>query len=193
MARQPRNEVAGSTYHVTIHSVAEAAMVRTDRDRQLLVETLAETVTRYGWRCLGFCVLDTHYHLLVTTPEANLGRGMQYLNGTYAQTFNRRHGRRGHLFSARYWSKRVTSEAQLLLSVRFIARNAFRAGITFHPRLDRWSSYPRVIGTMSRWAFVAKTTLLEHFGRHPVAAVRRLIAFIEGRDSRPGDRRDAPF
>jgi REP element-mobilizing transposase RayT len=112
MARQPRNESAGSTYHVTIHGVADTAIVRTDRDRTILVESFAETAKRYRWQVIALAILDTHYHALVHTPEATLGAGMQYLNGTYAQGFNRRHGRRGHLFGARYFSKAIESEAQ---------------------------------------------------------------------------------
>ena len=38
-------------------------------------------------------LLGTHYHLLVETPEPTWHRGMQRLNGPYAQAFNRRHTR----------------------------------------------------------------------------------------------------
>ena len=43
-----------------------------------------------------------HVHLLVETPAANLGEGIQRLHGRYAQTFNERHRRSGHLFQGRY-------------------------------------------------------------------------------------------
>jgi len=85
MARQPRNEIAGSIYHVTIRAVADTVIVRTDRDRQILLETFATVARRYRWDILAIAVLDNHYHLLVYTPLETLGAGMQYLNGTYAQ------------------------------------------------------------------------------------------------------------
>jgi putative transposase len=178
MARPLHHEEPDAIYHVTIHSVAEATIVRDDRDRQELVRAIHRTVKRFGWRCLAVSVLDTHYHMLVTTPDANLAAGMQYLNGTYAQGFNRRHGRRGHLFRERYRRKRVKTEAHLLLTVRYIARNRVEAGVVRHPRVDAWSSYPGVIGNARCWPFIARGQLLGYFGR-PERAEESLVAFVE--------------
>jgi len=182
MARKPRNEAAGSTYHVTIHAVADTVMVRTDRDRSILVESFAETAKRYGWQVIALAILDTHYHALVFTPEATLGAGMQYLNGTYAQGFNRRHGRRGHLFGARYFSKPIENEAHLLLTIRYIALNGFNAGLVDHPRSDAWNSYPRVLGARGHWPFIARATLLRFFSPRRQTAFRKLIFLVEARD-----------
>jgi putative transposase len=182
MARQPRNEVAGSIYHVTIHAVDDTVIVRSDRDRSILVESFAKAATRYDWQILALAILDTHYHVLVHTPEATLGAGMQYLNGTYAQAFNRRHGRKGHLFGARYFSKRIESQAHLLLTIRYIALNDFNAGLADHPRNDRWNSYPRVLGTLARWPFIARATLLGYFSPRPRTALRELVFIVEARD-----------
>jgi len=35
------------------------------------------------------CLMSNHYHLLIETPEANLSRGMQLLNGVYTQRLTR--------------------------------------------------------------------------------------------------------
>ena len=37
--------------------------------------------------------MDNHFHLLVETPEPNLGRGLQWLNTSDCVWFNRRHQR----------------------------------------------------------------------------------------------------
>jgi REP element-mobilizing transposase RayT len=182
MARQPRNEIAGSLYHVTIHAVAATVMVRTDFDRRILLQTFATVARRYGWEILAIAILDNHYHALVYTPQATLGAGMQYLNGTYAQGFNRRHGRKGHLFGARYHSKRIETEAHLLLTVRYIALNGFNAGLADHPRHDRWNSYPRVIGAFTKWNFIAVQRLLALLNPRPRNAYRDLILLVEGGD-----------
>jgi len=182
MARQPRNEIAGSIYHVTIRAVADTVIVRTDRDRQILLETFATVARRYRWDILAIAVLDNHYHLLVYTPLETLGAGMQYLNGTYAQGFNRRHERKGHLFGGRYKSKRVETQAYLLLAIRYIALNGFNAGLADHPRNDRWNSYPRVVGSFTRWYFVSVQRLLALLAPTRQAGLRKLILLVEGRD-----------
>jgi REP element-mobilizing transposase RayT len=180
MARQPRNEIAGSIYHVTTHDVAETAIVRNNRHRKSLVQTFAQHAVRdlQGVRT----ILDNHYHALIRTPETTLGRGMQYLNGTYAQAFNRRHERKGALFGGRYKSKRVETDAHLRMTIRYIALNGFNAGIADHPRADRWNSYPRTVGAMARWPFIARAKLLSYLGPSRQVAFRRLILLVEGRD-----------
>jgi REP element-mobilizing transposase RayT len=57
-------------------------------DRIRFLEILADVVARYGWICHAYCLMTNHYHLLIETPEANLSRGMQLLNGVYTQWFN---------------------------------------------------------------------------------------------------------
>ncbi len=179
MPRQPRENEPGATYHVTIHAVADGTIVRTDTDRSELVRRVGVVAARKGWVCLAFCILDTHYHLLVTTPEANLSDGMQLLNGTYAQGFNRRHGRKGHLFRERFRPRRIRNDAHLLLTVRYIALNSMKADMVDVPTSDPWSSYAGVVGVATCWPFIARSELLRHFG--PAAtAVQVLRDFVEG-------------
>jgi putative transposase len=62
------------------------------------VATVVRVVDRYGWICHAYVVMHNHFHLLVETPLPNLSLGMRQLNGLYAQWFNRRHNRSGHVF-----------------------------------------------------------------------------------------------
>ena len=54
-----------------------------------------------SWRCLTYCLMGNHIHLLIETPKPNLRDGMQRFHGDYAQRFNRRHKRVGHVFQGR--------------------------------------------------------------------------------------------
>jgi len=179
MARPLREEEPGATYHVTCHAVADATIVRDDEDRAKLVSTIANVVGRQRWICLAVCVMDTHLHLLVTTPDPNLAEGMCLLNGRYAQSFNRCHGRRGHLFRERYRPTRVASDAHLLLTVRYIARNPLEPRLADHPCDYRWSSYAGVVGAAPCWPFVSQAAVLEHVGNGQ-DALRLLREFVEG-------------
>jgi hypothetical protein len=46
--------------------------------------------------------MPNHYHLLVRTPDANVSRAIQWLNGSYGMWYNRSHNRSGHLFGERF-------------------------------------------------------------------------------------------
>jgi putative transposase len=176
MPRPLRDEQPGMTYHVTSNAVADARLVRDDGDRQRFLVQLQTVAEGLGWSCLAVCLLDTHYHLLVTISEANLARGMQRLNGSYAQFFNRKYGRKGHLFGGRYYGGKVLTPGHLVMAVRYIARNARDKGAD--PARYPWSSYPGLIGTRPCWPFIAKAKVLELFGSAE-AAVRLLRDFIE--------------
>jgi putative transposase len=176
MPRPLRDEQPGMTYHVTSHAVADTRLVRDDGDRQRFLVQLQTVAEGLGWSCLAVCLLDTHYHLLVTISEANLARGMQRLNGSYAQFFNGKYGRNGHLFGGRYYGGKVPTPGHLVMAVRYIARNARDKGAD--PARYPWSSYPGLIGTRPCWPFIAKAKVLELFGSAE-AAVRLLRDFIE--------------
>lgn len=73
--------------------------------------------------------MTNHVHLLVETPEPNLGVGMRRLHGDYGLRFNQRHGTVGHVFQGRYGSVRVKDDAQMVTAVRYIDRNPVKAGL----------------------------------------------------------------
>jgi len=89
--------------------------------------------------------MPNHVHLLLETPLPNLGVGMQRLQSQYAQIFNERHGRTGHLFQGRYGSVRITSDEQLWGVVTYIAMNPVRAGLCRRPEHWRWSSHAHML------------------------------------------------
>jgi hypothetical protein len=90
--------------------------------------------------------MDTHVHLLIEAPHGGLGRGVQLMHGIYAQAFNRRHRRSGHLFQGRYGAERVQSDPQLLVTARYIAMNPVTAGMCAEPSGWAWSSHAAVLG-----------------------------------------------
>jgi REP element-mobilizing transposase RayT len=119
----------------------QQAIFRHDGDRRIYLRLLGTVTVRRRWRCLSYCLMDNHVHLLLETPGGNLGAGMQQLQGNYAQSHNVRHRRSGHLFQGRYGAVRVTTDAQLWATAAYIARNPVDAGLCDRPEEYRWSSH----------------------------------------------------
>jgi len=90
---------------------------------------LKDEVQQQGWICYAWCLMNNHYHFMIETPEGNLARGMQRLNGRYTQHFNRRHQRVGHVFQGRYKAILVEKESYLLELCRYVVLNSVRAGV----------------------------------------------------------------
>ena len=109
---------------------------------------------------------------------------MRQLNGVYAQSFNRRHGRDGHLFQGRYGARLVQADEHLLSAVRYIVRNPLRAGIC--TRLDEWpwSSHRATIGERPP-GFLASERLLSFLGESRPSARASYLALVESEEKPP--------
>ena len=159
MARKNRIQFHGANYHVGNRGVAKATVFHSDEDRHQFIAILEGVVEEHGWICSSYCLMRNHYHLTLTTPEPNLDAGMGRLNQLYAQWFNRRHDRVGHLFSERYWSDILETEGHLFAAVRYIAQNPVRAGLCARAEDWRWSSARPTAGLAPVPAFLDLSVL----------------------------------
>ena len=104
MPRQLRIEFPGAFYHVMARGDRRESIYEDDVDRRRFEETLKEGCEATGWLVHAYVLMGNHYHLLIETPEANLVKGMSWLQGTYTMRYNSRHKLSGHLFGGRYKS-----------------------------------------------------------------------------------------
>ena len=138
MARPLRIQFPGALYHVTSRGDRQEIIYEDDDDRKTFLSILGEVVKRWNWLCYVYCLMSNHYHLLIETPDGNLGKGMRQLNGVYTQRSNRRHERVGHLFQGRYKAILVDGDAYLLELSRYVVLNPVRAGIVEAPEEWHW-------------------------------------------------------
>ncbi|MES1246536.1 MAG: transposase [Actinomycetota bacterium] len=136
-----RIEAAGAFHHVTLRGNARATIFHDERDYHVFLKRLGETVERFLWQLHAFCVMPNHFHLLVETPEPNLGKGMLVLNGSYARRYNARYDRVGHVFQTPYRSTLVVGDPHFLEASRYIVLNPVRAMLTRDPIEWPYSSY----------------------------------------------------
>jgi REP element-mobilizing transposase RayT len=102
MPRKLRVEYPGAIYHVMSRANGKGNIFETDVDRQDFVKTLAETCDKTGFQVHAYCLMRSHFHMVVETPNANLVAGMRWFLSAYTLRFNPRHKRFGHVFSGRY-------------------------------------------------------------------------------------------
>lgn len=154
---------------------------RSAEDRAGYLLMLGATVRRYRWHCLAYCLMGTHLHLLVETPDANFGDGMRWLHGHYGSGFNRQHQRRGHLFQGRYHDEPVLTESHYMNAVRYITANPVDAGLCRHPDDWPWSSHA-VMRKLRRHPWLSHARLVDHFDALlGPRSYERLVATIASR------------
>jgi putative transposase len=177
MPRRLREQAPG-TYHVFARSVSRRPLFPDSYARRSFLRLVGLTAQRYAWHVLAYCVMTTHYHLLVRIDEPRLARGMQWLNGVYGASLNVIERDRGHVFGARYGSSPVTTDAYFLEVIRYIALNPVRAGLCADPVDWPWSSYRLVVRRLPTPSFLDVDSLFEVFGRDRDTARRRLESFV---------------
>jgi putative transposase len=177
--RPPRIQPPGGVFHLTSRGNKRQVIFRVREDHLLFLRLLDLVAARFGWHGHAYCLLPNHYHLVVETPKANLSRGVQWLNGCYAQAFNMEHGLAGHVFQGRFHSILVESDHHLLELSRYLALNPVRAGLCRHPRSWPWSSYRGVAGLEPPRSFLTPGRVLELFGGRDAAARERFVRFVE--------------
>lgn len=138
MARPLRLDIPGEFHHVLARGNSRLPIFDDDRDRRTFLRLLEEVVERFDVRCHAFCLMGNHYHLLLQPMGGGLPSAVRQLNGVYAQRFNSRHRRSGHLFEGRYKALLVDKQTYLLELARYIALNPVRAGLVSTP--DAWES-----------------------------------------------------
>lgn len=174
--RPPRFQAAGASFHVTSHSVEECLLFKDHEDRDAFFAILGVVIERCKWDVLAYCLLGNHYHLVVRTNEETLSKGMQLLNGQYARTFNKRHGRRGALFRSRFYSGLIQTDSHLLETIRYVANNPGAEAADW-----QWGSYAVALGKAAPPQFVKLEHLLEQFGGNSTQGRRRFAAFVAER------------
>ncbi|MBW2065942.1 MAG: transposase [Deltaproteobacteria bacterium] len=140
MARPLRVEYPGAYYHVMSRGNNQERIYEDDTDREKFLEYLGKASERFSIIIYTYCLMNTHYHLLVQTPEANLSLAMQWLNVSYATYLNRKRGRYGHLFQGRFKALLIDADGYLTHLSRYIHLNPVRAKMVSLPAEYPWSS-----------------------------------------------------
>jgi len=97
---------------------------KSNRDKEKFLEYLEKATERFSILIHTYCLMSNHFHLLVETPEPNLSVVMQWINVSYATYYNRKRGRRGHLFQRRFKAILIDADEYL----KHLSRYPFKSG-----------------------------------------------------------------
>ena len=178
MPRRPRAEFEAGIHHAFARGNRRQPIYADDADRLRYLATLGRVTTRMEWRCLAYCLMGNHVHLLVETRSPNLGAGMHRLHGAYAQYFNRRHGHSGHLFQARFDAVPIANDPQLWMTAAYIARNPVDAGLCDTVADWPWSSHGALLARRPP-CWLDWPRLLSYFGAHGGEGYRRYVDLVD--------------
>ena len=141
MPRKARVDAPGALQHIIVRGIERKAIFRDLKDYHNFRERLGRILEDTDTPCFAWSLMKNHVHLLLRTGHMPLSTVMRRLLTGYAQQFNRRHKRHGHLFQNRYKSILCEEDPYLLELVRYIHLNPIRAGIV--KDLKALKTYPQ--------------------------------------------------
>jgi putative transposase len=143
MGRVPRTVLPDGYFHVAARGVAARGRIfRDDDDRETFLALMRDAARRHRWKCHAYCLMGTHYHLVLETRREGLSTGLHWLNWLYAMYFNRKHDLFGHVFADRFSTRSIESEEYLFEACAYVLLNPVKAGLC--ERVEDWPwSYSR--------------------------------------------------
>jgi REP element-mobilizing transposase RayT len=113
-----------------------------DSDRLTYLQLLWQNLKEAEVRLLGWCLMPNHVHLIAEPErEDSLALLLRRVHGRYAQYYNARVGRSGHLWQNRFFAC-VLSESHLWTALAYVDLNPVRAGMVENAAVYPWSSAP---------------------------------------------------
>jgi REP element-mobilizing transposase RayT len=152
-----------------------------DADRSEFIARVGHLTQASGTSIFAFALMSNHVHMLLKSGHNGLPTFMRRLLSGYAQYFNRRHKRVGHLFQNRYKSIICEEEAYFDKLVAYIHLNPLRAGAV--GTIEELASYPwsghAVLMKKVVYEWMDREYVLRMFGSREGSARDAYLSFIE--------------
>ncbi len=160
--RLPRPQIEDCCVHVTHRCQERRFLLKFDLDRMQYRRRLLEAARRFTRvRVLDYVITANHVHLLTWVPRmADLSAMMRWLQGTFAQDYNRRHKREGSVWRGRFHPTLVQSGSHLSRCLFYLDMNMVRAGVVAHPFLWRFGGAAELCGERQRYRVTDRERLL---------------------------------
>ncbi|MBI5737922.1 MAG: transposase, partial [Mycolicibacterium neoaurum] len=179
MPRSPRCFVDGAIYHV-YGRVSRGEHIFADPDEATRFATVIASIKRRdSFTVLAWCIMPTHYHLLIRTGMVPLWRSIRSIQWRSAFGLNRRRRQLGPVWQGRYHARLVEDERYLLQAVAYIHLNPVAAGTVSDPAAYRWSGHGELVRRTAASLVDADVTLAL-FGTQRGAARRAYVRMLRG-------------
>jgi putative transposase len=136
-------------YHVTARANnRENFPLALEEIWEVFNEHLREISGRYATKIHAFVLMPNHFHLLISTPQEDLGKVMQYFMRSMTKTLNFKTGRSGRIFGAKYHWSLIDSIQYFDCALKYVYRNPVKANLVNSVEFYPYSTLGAVVGRM---------------------------------------------
>lgn len=141
MARYKRIYSETGIYHAMSRGNNKNDIFIDAEDKEKYLNILVEKMENANFILYAYCIMDNHSHLIIKEEDQTLSEIMKRINISYANYFNTKYDRVGHVFQGRYRSEPIEDDRYLLTAVRYVHNNPVEAKLVRKCEDFPWSSY----------------------------------------------------
>ena len=128
-------------YHVLNRGNGRPEVFHKDEDYAAFLHAMGESSVRLPMRLIAYCLMTNHFHLVLRPfADGDLSRWMQWFLTTHVRRYVRHYHSSGHVWQGRFKAFPIQDDEHLVTVVRYVERNALRAGLVEQAEAWPWSS-----------------------------------------------------
>jgi putative transposase len=172
MPRTARYAPKGLVYHALNRAVARLPLFQKEADYEAFERVVQEAHEKFPIEILAYCVMPNHWHFVLRpTKEGQLTAFLRWVAHTHTMRWHAQYrtSGTGHLYQGRFKAFPVEDDDHFYTVVRYVERNALRAGLVRQAEAWRWSSLwrhtsgdPEARAMLSRWPLPRPRRWLEY-------------------------------
>jgi putative transposase len=142
MPRIARHAPKGLVYHALNRAVARLPLFSKEADYDAFERVLHEAHERFPLDLFAYCVMPNHWHFVLRPKkDGQLTEFLRWLTQTHTMRWHAHYktAGTGHLYQGRFKAFPVQDDAHFCTVVRYVERNALRAGLVTQAETWRWS------------------------------------------------------
>ncbi|MDR3303697.1 MAG: transposase [Treponema sp.] len=98
--------------------------------KRMFLDMVKAAKKKFPFKLWNFTIMDNHIHFLIRPADGvSLSKIMQWLKCNFAKKWNKVHGRTGHVWGERFFSRVIKDEKDLQDVSTYINKNPVDAGL----------------------------------------------------------------
>ena len=127
-------------YHVIVKGINREKIYNQQREKIYFKKVLIKHLKKFEIEIYAYCIMSNHAHLIIKAELPILSMFMAVVLAEYANYYNFKHHRNGHVFQNRFVSECIETEPYYWNCVRYIHMNPVKAGMVKVPVRYKYGS-----------------------------------------------------